>query len=238
MSIWRRKRKARSRRINLWGNWNDDPRQALVRMTRFVVTAGCGCFSGLTLAPRPETCAATYALAAPSPFVNLPDNIFISLDCRIQYTQSTMATDSILEEENNAPPQTKQKSRRPASMLYIWSHMLTPLLTSNVNRYGFQTTKIKSMAVCWDKFIRSGQRRLIIDRRPILTPKTVLPIFFAVGIIFAPIGGLLLWASASVSDIQESRKPPTDHPSGSRTFDWLHRLQFYCDKWIHNDSWQ
>jgi len=35
--------------------------------------------------------------------------------------------------------------------------------------------------------------------RPILTPKTVLPIFFAIGIIFAPIGGLLLWASASVS---------------------------------------
>ena len=34
--------------------------------------------------------------------------------------------------------------------------------------------------------------------RPILTPKTVLPIFFAVGIIFAPIGGLLLWASTTV----------------------------------------
>jgi hypothetical protein len=34
--------------------------------------------------------------------------------------------------------------------------------------------------------------------RPILTPKTVLPLFFAVGIIFAPIGGLLLWASTEV----------------------------------------
>ncbi|KAF2213340.1 hypothetical protein CERZMDRAFT_111641 [Cercospora zeae-maydis SCOH1-5] len=37
--------------------------------------------------------------------------------------------------------------------------------------------------------------------QPILTPKTVLPLFFAVGIIFAPIGGLLLWASASVQEL-------------------------------------
>ncbi|KAF4556880.1 LEM3/CDC50-like protein [Elsinoe fawcettii] len=38
--------------------------------------------------------------------------------------------------------------------------------------------------------------------QPILTPKTVLPLFFAVGIIFAPIGGLLLYASAQVQQIQ------------------------------------
>jgi len=38
--------------------------------------------------------------------------------------------------------------------------------------------------------------------RPILTPKTVLPLFFAVGIIFAPIGGLLLYASAQVSNYE------------------------------------
>ncbi|OJD28691.1 lem3 cdc50 family protein [Diplodia corticola] len=37
--------------------------------------------------------------------------------------------------------------------------------------------------------------------QPILTPKTVLPLFFAVGIIFAPIGGLLIWASAMVEEI-------------------------------------
>lgn len=37
------------------------------------------------------------------------------------------------------------------------------------------------------------------DDRPILTPKTVLPLFFAIAIIFAPIGGLLLYASAQVS---------------------------------------
>ena len=37
--------------------------------------------------------------------------------------------------------------------------------------------------------------------RPILTPKTVLPLFFAIGIIFAPIGGLLLYASAQVGGL-------------------------------------
>lgn len=37
--------------------------------------------------------------------------------------------------------------------------------------------------------------------QPILTPKTVLPLFFAVGIIFAPIGGLLLWASSQVKEL-------------------------------------
>ncbi|KAF5602962.1 cell division CDC50 [Fusarium subglutinans] len=38
--------------------------------------------------------------------------------------------------------------------------------------------------------------------QPILTPKTVLPLFFAIGIIFAPIGGALLYASAQVQEIR------------------------------------
>ncbi|CAG8837247.1 28943_t:CDS:2, partial [Gigaspora margarita] len=37
--------------------------------------------------------------------------------------------------------------------------------------------------------------------QPILTPKTVLPTFFIVGVIFAPLGGLLLWASNSVTEL-------------------------------------
>lgn len=37
--------------------------------------------------------------------------------------------------------------------------------------------------------------------QPILTPKTVLPLLFAVGIIFAPLGGVLLWASNEVGDM-------------------------------------
>ncbi|KAK7203588.1 ligand-effect modulator 3 family [Myxozyma melibiosi] len=37
--------------------------------------------------------------------------------------------------------------------------------------------------------------------QPILTPKTVLPLFFTVGLIFAPIGAILLWASTRVQEI-------------------------------------
>ncbi|KAK2874982.1 hypothetical protein FQN49_001882 [Arthroderma sp. PD_2] len=37
--------------------------------------------------------------------------------------------------------------------------------------------------------------------QPILTPKTVLPIFFVMGIIFAPIGGLLIYASSQVEEL-------------------------------------
>ncbi|KAL3424094.1 LEM3 family/CDC50 family protein [Phlyctema vagabunda] len=37
--------------------------------------------------------------------------------------------------------------------------------------------------------------------QPILTPKTVLPLFFAVGILFAPIGGLLIYSSSQVQEI-------------------------------------
>ncbi|KAF1982178.1 Lem3/Cdc50 [Aulographum hederae CBS 113979] len=37
--------------------------------------------------------------------------------------------------------------------------------------------------------------------QPILTPRTVLPLFFVVGIIFAPIGGALLYASSLVEEI-------------------------------------
>ncbi|KAF9581991.1 hypothetical protein BGW38_000804 [Lunasporangiospora selenospora] len=37
--------------------------------------------------------------------------------------------------------------------------------------------------------------------QPILTPKTVLPTFILIGILFAPLGGLLLWASDTVAEI-------------------------------------
>ncbi|KAI7859008.1 CDC50/LEM3 family [Circinella umbellata] len=37
--------------------------------------------------------------------------------------------------------------------------------------------------------------------QPLLTPKTVLPTLFAVGIVFAPLGGLFLFASDSVNEI-------------------------------------
>ncbi|KDQ60590.1 hypothetical protein JAAARDRAFT_67030 [Jaapia argillacea MUCL 33604] len=37
--------------------------------------------------------------------------------------------------------------------------------------------------------------------QPILTPKTVLPTLFIIGIVFAPIGALLIWGSSLVSEI-------------------------------------
>ncbi|TFK46026.1 cell cycle control protein [Heliocybe sulcata] len=37
--------------------------------------------------------------------------------------------------------------------------------------------------------------------QPILTPKTVLPTLFIIGVIFAPIGALLIWGSSLVSEI-------------------------------------
>ncbi|CAG7852155.1 Meiotically up-regulated gene 89 protein [Serendipita indica DSM 11827] len=37
--------------------------------------------------------------------------------------------------------------------------------------------------------------------QPILTPKTVLPTLFIIGVIFAPIGGLLIWGSSQITQI-------------------------------------
>lgn len=34
--------------------------------------------------------------------------------------------------------------------------------------------------------------------QPILTPKTVIPLFFVIGLICTPIGGLLIYASSTV----------------------------------------
>ncbi|KAF2203301.1 CDC50 family protein-like protein [Delitschia confertaspora ATCC 74209] len=52
--------------------------------------------------------------------------------------------------------------------------------------------------------------------QPILTPKTVLPLFFICGIIFAPIGGLLLYASSQVQelaiDYTDCEKAPATQP--------------------------
>lgn len=50
-------------------------------------------------------------------------------------------------------------------------------------------------------------------RRPILTPKTVLPLFFLVGLIFAPIGGLLLYASDKVMEFLQYIQQPTTYTS-------------------------
>ncbi|KAI0012694.1 Lem3/Cdc50 [Xylariaceae sp. FL0662B] len=51
--------------------------------------------------------------------------------------------------------------------------------------------------------------------QPILTPKTVIPLFFLIGIICAPVGGLLIYASSTVKELRIDytncfRDAPTD----------------------------
>lgn len=79
---------------------------------------------------------------------------------------------------------------------------------------------------------RPGSRRHGITdplHRPILTPKTVLPLFFTIGIIFAPIGGLLLYASAQVclgpSDPRVHAVDQIGPPLGARNLARLHKVQ-------------
>lgn len=69
-------------------------------------------------------------------------------------------------------------------------------------RYRFPTAEIEGLAVSnlsYLCFNVSITLKTYTAKRPILTPKTVLPLFFIIGIIFAPIGALLLYASAQVS---------------------------------------
>lgn len=59
--------------------------------------------------------------------------------------------------------------------------------------------------------------------QPILTPKTVLPTLFCIGLIFAPIGGLLVWGSNLVSEITlDYTQCPTatSTPSALPTFNY------------------
>ncbi|KAI0048243.1 Lem3/Cdc50 [Auriscalpium vulgare] len=51
--------------------------------------------------------------------------------------------------------------------------------------------------------------------QPILTPKTVLPTLFIIGILFAPIGGLLVWGSSRVRSAPLSRSLTLTHPQVS-----------------------
>lgn len=59
--------------------------------------------------------------------------------------------------------------------------------------------------------------------QPILTPKTVLPTLFIIGIIFAPIGGLLVWGSSQVSMIKLDY---TDCASASAEFSTLPKYHY------------
>jgi len=62
--------------------------------------------------------------------------------------------------------------------------------------------------------------------QPILTPKTVLPLFFAIGIIFGPIGGLLLYASAQVQELVIDYSDCVNAPNGSENAVTLNSNQY------------
>jgi len=80
------------------------------------------------------------------------------------------------------------------------------------NTHGGDKGKVKSKRPANTAF---RQQRLKAWQ-PILTPKTVLPLFFAIGIIFAPIGGGLLYASNEVQEIViDYSKCHTDAPVGT-----------------------
>lgn len=67
------------------------------------------------------------------------------------------------------------------------------------NRFQFTPEQVKLLTrlpLCFSDTAFKQQR--LKAWQPILTPKTVLPIFFLIGIIFAPIGGILLWGSNKV----------------------------------------
>ncbi|RDA92515.1 hypothetical protein CP533_4205 [Ophiocordyceps camponoti-saundersi (nom. inval.)] len=71
--------------------------------------------------------------------------------------------------------------------------------------------------------------------QPILTPKTVLPLFFTIGIIFAPIGGLLLYASSKVQEIIiDYSRCSTDAPLSS--FDAIPKDRVYTAFKSNNKS--
>lgn len=52
--------------------------------------------------------------------------------------------------------------------------------------------------------------------QPILTPKAVLPTLFIIGLIFAPIGALIVWGSGRVTSITlDYTNCDTDAPTGT-----------------------
>lgn len=82
----------------------------------------------------------------------------------------------------------------------------TPRFGSNGSRHGSESSSLVSRQRRTALLLQAIGRDISLGNwttadtypRPILTPKTVLPLFFGIGIIFAPIGGLLLYASSEV----------------------------------------
>lgn len=91
-----------------------------------------------------------------------------------------------------------RNQKAKSQLVWKYYHCLKVILLTLFIRYCFPTATPKSMAVSDGYIIFMWVDINNSLWRPILTPKTVLPFFFTVGIIFAPIGGVLLWASSQV----------------------------------------
>ncbi|KAI9727363.1 MAG: hypothetical protein M1834_008434 [Cirrosporium novae-zelandiae] len=76
--------------------------------------------------------------------------------------------------------------------------------------------------------------------QPILTPKTVLPLFFAIGVIFAPVGGLLLWANSQVQElVLDYTNCATDAPKTNSTnvaADWSYMPAGTVHSWFKDSN--
>jgi hypothetical protein len=77
-------------------------------------------------------------------------------------------------DDNSMSKNQKGGWRRPASTLIL-------IPARRLSTHDFTDTAFKQQRLkAW---------------QPILTPKTVLPILFIIGLLFAPIGGLLIWGN-------------------------------------------
>ncbi|KIJ29888.1 hypothetical protein M422DRAFT_784168 [Sphaerobolus stellatus SS14] len=64
------------------------------------------------------------------------------------------------------------------------------------------TGEVKKEKGSWKKPANTAFKQQRLKAwQPILTPKVVLPTFFIIGILFAPIGGLLIWGNSTVSQV-------------------------------------
>jgi hypothetical protein len=74
--------------------------------------------------------------------------------------------------------------------------------------------------------------------QPILTPKTVLPTFFFLGVLFAPIGAALLWGSGKVTEIAIDYTHCDDQPPATdlSAADAFHDVSSYSYKLKSGES--
>jgi hypothetical protein len=80
----------------------------------------------------------------------------------------------------------------------------------------------KSLQGAWLNPDTAFKQQRLKAWQPILTPKAVLPTLFLIGIIFAPIGALIVWGSGKVTTItldytQCDVNAPTDGTFGAMT---------------------